>query len=220
MNLSKSTFNFLKEIKENNNREWFQEHRQQYDHALADFTEFSHHILLGLSKIDPKVDADYPVSKCIFRIYRDIRFSKDKTPYKSFFSAGFSSEGKSSKIPGYYMQLEPGKSFVVAGIWQPDKEKLGAIRQEIDYNAEKFRSIVSHPNFIKNVKLDRDDQLKKAPQGYDPNHPEIEFLKLKSFMAFRSLTDEEVISGNATQTIFKTYEACMDFQEFLYEALY
>lgn len=219
MNISKNTFNFLNAIKENNNREWFQENRHQYELALAEFTEFSHQILIGLSKIDRTISADYPVSKCVFRIYRDIRFSKNKTPYKTFFSAGFSSHGRSSKVPGYYIQLEPEKSFAVAGIWQPEKEKLAAIRQEIDYNGEKFRSIVTHPDFLTTVTLDQDDQLKKAPKGYDPDHPDIEFLKLKSFMAFRGLKDEEVLSGNATQTILQTYEISLDFQEFLYEAV-
>lgn len=219
MNLSKNTFNFLNEIKANNNREWFQENRQQYDTALADFTEFSQNILLGLSKIDHLVAADYPVNKCIFRIYRDIRFSKDKTPYKTCLSAGFSSHGRSSKVPGYYIQLEPGKSFAVAGIWQPEKEKLAAIRQEIDYNNDKFRSIVTHPNFLKTVTLNHDDQLKKAPQGYDPNHPEIEFLKLKSFMAYCAFEDEELISGDATQTILQAFEASQEFLAFIYEAL-
>ena len=134
MKIPSSTFDFLVDLKENNNREWFTDNRERYDAARLNFIEFAQKVLIGLAKIDKRIPADLPVSKCIYRIYRDIRFSNDKTPYKGYFSAAYSPTGRSSVLPGYYLHIEPGKSFGTAGIWHPEKEKLTAIRQEIDYN--------------------------------------------------------------------------------------
>src|SRR5690606_33211867 len=101
MNISTNTFDFLSALKDNNNREWFQENKDSYEKARQDFIEFAELILTGLSAMDKRISADMPISKCVFRIYRDIRFSKDKTPYKGYFSAGYSANGKSTDLPGY-----------------------------------------------------------------------------------------------------------------------
>src|SRR5690606_28249306 len=173
MNIPTITFTFLKNLRENNNREWFNDNRDKFEREKETFIEFVQHVLGGLAKLDKRIPSDLPVSKCVFRIYRDIRFSKDKTPYKDYFSAGFSSTGKSTNLPGYYIHIQPGKSFVTAGLWHPEKEKLAAIRQEIDYNSDHFRKIINTPKFKKLVSLDQEDKLKKAPSGYSIDHPDI-----------------------------------------------
>jgi len=219
MNIPASTFDFLKAIKENNNREWFQENKESYDKARLNFNEFAQLILNSLSDIDKRIPADMPVSKCVFRIYRDIRFSKDKTPYKDYFSAAFSIHGRATNLPGYYVHIQPGKSFVTAGLWHPDKEKLAAIRQEIDYNSEKFYAIINHPTFKNTVTLDQEDKLKKAPSGYSVDHPDIEFLRLKSFTASCFLEDKVLLSSHADEEILKIFAVLQSFLGFLYEAV-
>jgi len=219
MNIPASTFNFLNTLKENNNREWFNDNRAVYEKERENFIEFAQHILTGLSKLDKRISADLPISKCVFRIYRDIRFSKDKTPYKDYFSAGFSNTGKSTNLPGYYVHIQRGKSFATAGLWHPEKEKLAAIRQEIDYNSEQFRKILNDGKFKKHLSLDQDDKLKKAPSGYSVDHPDIEFLRLKSFTASQFYDDQVLLNKNAGDIILETFSASQDFQEFLYEAI-
>src|SRR5690606_9519288 len=207
MNISKSTLVFLKSLKENNNRERFNENKERYEKERVGFIKFSQLILSGLSQLDKTIPSDLPISKCVFRIYRDIRFSKDKTPYKGYFSAGFSVTGKSTDLPGYYIHIEPGKSFIAAGLWHPEKFKPAAIRQEIDYNSERFRGIIGDSKFTELVALDQDDKLKKAPSGYSVDHPDIELLRLKSFTASRFLTDEDLLGNNADELILETFAA-------------
>lgn len=219
MKLSEKTFAFLQNLSVNNNREWFQHNKTEYETARTEFIHFSQTILEGLSKIDSRIPGDYPISKCIFRIYRDVRFSKDKTPYKTFFSAAFSSIGKQTQVPGYYLQMEPGKSFLAIGIWQPDRDKLHAIRQEIDYNGGRLRDILEDQKFRNNLSLHREDRLKKAPKGYLSDHPDIELLRLKSFMALREFSDKEIHSVDADQLIIEACLAAGSFLDFLYEAL-
>jgi len=219
MNISKDTLDFLIALKENNNREWFNDNKRRYEKERERFIEFSQLILNGLTQLDKTIPSDLPISKCVFRIYRDIRFSKDKTPYKGYFSAGFSATGKNTDLPGYYIHIEPGKSFVTAGLWHPEKEKLAAIRQEIDYNGEKFKSIINETNFKKQLSLDQDDKLKKAPSGYPVDHQDIEFLRLKSFTASRFLNDKDLLKENADEIILDTFAALQPFQEFLHEAI-
>ncbi len=219
MNIPASTFDFLNALKENNNREWFHDNKETHDRTRLNFIEFAQLILNGLSEMDKQVPADMPVAKCVFRIYRDIRFSKDKTPYKGYLSAAYSSKGRSTDLPGYYIHIQPGKSFITAGLWHPDKEKLAAIRQEIDYNSEKFHAIVNQAPFRNSVVLDQEDKLKKAPSGYSIDHPDIEFLRLKSFTASRFLEDRDLLSNNADEIILETFSTLQPFQEFLYEAI-
>lgn len=219
MKIPSSTFDFLKALKENNNREWFNDNREQYETARLNFVEFAQEILNGLSKIDKRIPTDLPVSKCVYRIYRDIRFSNDKTPYKGYFSAAYSPTGRSSVLPGYYLHIEPGQSFGTAGIWHPEKEKLTAIRQEIDYNGEKFRTIVDRLKSELGISLDQGDRLKKAPSGYAIDHPEIEFLRLKSFTASKDLSDDTLKGEKAVAEIIESFATLQSFQEFLYEAI-
>lgn len=219
MKISKETSSFLKQLKDNNNREWFNLHKAEYESARAEFIHFSQTILDGIAKIDPTVAPNHPISDCIFRIYRDIRFSKDKTPYKSFFSAAFSSLGKRTQVPGYYLQIEPGRSFIIMGIWQPDKDQIRAIRQEIDYNGDTIHAILEDSHFKKHLYLSQEDRLKTSPKGYEVTHPDIDLLRLKSFMAVRDLSDEEIHAQHASELILNACADAGPFLNFLYTAL-
>lgn len=219
MNIPQSTFDFLNQLRENNNREWFQANRELFDAARLQFMDFAEQVLHGLVAMDKRIPEDIPVSKCVYRIYRDIRFSLDKTPYKGYFSAAYSPTGRSTELPGYYIHIQPGQSFATAGLWHPSKERLAAIRQEIDYNSADFRSIVEAPLFLQHAGLDQEDRLKKAPSGYSADHPDIEFLRLKSFTATKSFSDNEMMQADATEMILSAFQALQPFQEFLYQAV-
>lgn len=134
MKIEKQTLDFLNQLRENNNREWFQENRALYEAALADVKDYITALIAALSEFDPHINTDIQTARCLFRIYRDTRFSKDKTPYKTWFAAGISVEGRKLDGPEYYLHIEPGKHFFAAGYWRPEKQHLHAIRQEIDYN--------------------------------------------------------------------------------------
>lgn len=219
MNIPQSTFDFLNQLRENNNREWLQANRELFDAARLQFMDFAEQVLRGLVAMDKRIPEDIPVSKCVYRIYRDIRFSLDKTPYKGYFSAAYSPTGRSTELPGYYIHIQPGQSFATAGLWHPSKERLAAIRQEIDYNSADFRSIVEAPLFQQHAGLDQEDRLKKAPSGYSADHPDIEFLRLKSFTATKSFSDKEMMQADATDKILSAFQALQPFQEFLYQAV-
>lgn len=186
---------FLKSLKRNNNREWFEKNKEHYLELKNGFESFVGGVLEDLITFDSSLQGLDP-KRLTFRIYRDVRFSKDKTPYKTNMSAGISPVGKGLGTPGYYFQLEPGgKSFVAAGLFMPAPELLAKVRQEIDYNGEKLSAILREPKFKKAFGgLWSDDKLKTVPKGYAKDHPHIELLKLKSFIVEHAFTDDEVVS--------------------------
>lgn len=219
MRIHPDTFSFLEAITQNNNREWFQENRQAYEQAWQNMKDFTSAVIHGLSATDRYITKDIPVSKCLFRIYRDTRFSKDKTPYKTWFGAGISTAGRKLAGPEYYLHIQPGNSFVAAGYWRPEKEHLAAIRQEIDYNRDGWRAILDEPGFQHNCQLDVEDKLKRPPAGYDEDNPEIEFLKLKSFTAFKKLADSDLTGEKSLSKVLQAYREMYGFKLFLHEAL-
>ncbi|WP_262249709.1 DUF2461 domain-containing protein [Parapedobacter soli] len=218
-NIHAETFGFLAEIKENNDREWFQEHRNQYDRAWQNMKEFTAGLIDGLAQWDRYISVDIPVSKCVFRIYRDTRFSKDKTPYKTWLGAGISTAGRKLDGPEYYIHIQPGNSFAAAGYWRPEKDHLAAIRQEIDYNGARLMEIVNDPIFKKHCVVDTKDTLKRPPAGYGEDNPYIFWLKLKSFTAYESFADEELQGVDGLERVLQAYRRMYDFKLFLHEAL-
>ena len=174
---------FLKSLARNNNRDWFEANKEKYLALKAGFEVFVADVLNDMIAFDPSLSGLDP-KKLTYRIYRDVRFSKDKTPYKTNMSAAISSGGKTMGVPGYYFQLEPGgKSFVAAGMYMPMPETLGKIRQEIDYNGQRLDEILKVARFKKlYAGLWNGDALKSVPKGYAKDHPHIELLKLKSFL--------------------------------------
>jgi uncharacterized protein (TIGR02453 family) len=214
------TLDFLKELVENNNREWFQVNKERYDKARENVIELTTDIIGKLHQIDPGVNADLDPKKCVMRIYRDIRFSKNKTPYKNNF--GISLPASGTKLGGaeYYLHIQPGKSFIAGGYWMPEAEHLKAIRQEIDYNADDLKKIIDAPHFIKLFgEFRKQDQLKTVPRDYSAENPNIDLLKLKSFIVSHPLKDKELMGAKAADEIVEVCNNLYPLNVFLKNAL-
>ncbi|MES2277844.1 MAG: DUF2461 domain-containing protein [Bacteroidota bacterium] len=218
--INQKTLDFIADLKQNNNRDWFLDHKEQYDAARENITEFTAAVLKELSKIDTLVDAHTDPKKCIMRIYRDIRFSKDKTPYKHWIGIHKLSQGRYAAGIGYYLHIEPGNSFIGGGYWMPEGEHVKMIRQEIDYNAADFKAIVDAPTFKKIFGEFRDqEQLKTIPNGYDVDNENMSLLKLKSFAAVHQLTDDELKQKDVAITIAKVFKELYPLLGFLQNAI-
>ena len=158
--------------------------------------------------------------ECVFRIYRDVRFAKDKRPYKTNLGASINPGGKKAMNAGYYLHIEPGKSFLAGGIWMPPGDILKKIRQEIDYNGKKINKIISSKEFVKYYgELDDDHKLKTTPKGYDKDHPNIELLKLNSLIVWHDFNDKTVMNKSFIKELGKGAKVMKPFLDFLNEAL-
>lgn len=217
--IASETYTFLSELNGNNHREWFEINRPRYESAWENLKSFTAALIDGLSEVDPFIPADVPVSKCVFRIYRDTRFSKEKSPYKPWLGLAISATGKQFNGPGYYVHVAPGNTFLACGYWRPEKEHLSAIRQEIDYNGKKLRSILQEKDFAAQLQMDTDDQLKRPPQGYDAEHPEIKLLKLKSFTVSKTLSDAVLTAPDALAKVLAYFKMMYGYKLFLHEAI-
>lgn len=220
--LQSSTLQFLKQLKKNNNKEWVDTNRKKYDTAKADFASFIQIVIDNFSKTDVTLSS-VKAKDCLFRINRDIRFAKDKSPYKTNFGASINAGGKKGNQAGYYLHIEPGKSFAGGGIWQPMPDDLKKLRQEIDYNFSAFNNIISNKKFklvyVKGLSNEGEMSLSRPPKGYDENNPAIDFLKLKSLVAVAPLTDVQLIDKKFTSTIVKAFEALQPLILFLNHAM-
>ncbi len=220
--LQTSTLQFFKQLAKNNHKEWFDANRKKYEASKADFIVSLQEILSGFAKTDAAISALTP-KDCLFRINRDIRFSKDKSPYKTNIGAYINAGGKKSMTAGYYLHIQPGESFVGGGLYQPDADALKKIRQEIDYNFDEFKSIVNGRKFklvyTKGLSKDDDISLSRPPKGYDENNPAIEFIKLKSVIAMSPLTDAQVTDKKFVATVVKAFEALHPLVVFMNKAL-
>jgi uncharacterized protein (TIGR02453 family) len=214
------TLEFLKELVDNNNREWFQSNKEKYEAARTNVIELTADVITKLHKVDATVSADLDAKKCVMRIYRDIRFSKNKTPYKNNFGVSLPTLG--SKLGGveYYLQIQPGKSFIAGGYWMPGPEHLKAIRQEIDYNANDLKKIIDDKDFVKLFgDFRKQDQLKTTPKGYDADNENIDLLKLKSFIVSHPLKDKEMTSANVANAIVEVCSKLYPLTVFLKNAI-
>ena len=219
--IKNTTFDFLRDLRDNNSKDWFDEHRTQYDTAKADVIALLTDVLAGLERIDPAIGSSQLVAKsCLFRINRDVRFSADKSPYKSNFGAWFNPGGKKSPSAGYYMNIAPNHSFVAGGMYQLEPALLTTVRQEIDYNFAGFKEILAAPAFKKRYDgLAMDNSLVRPPKGYDANNPAIDYLKLKRFTASCMLTSDEMASGSLSQVIVDACAGLQPLVTFLNRAL-
>lgn len=217
MLISKNTMRFLKDLSENNHRDWFLANKTRYDAAQAEFLIFVEALFKQLVKVDPGVGHHRP-KDCIFRIYRDVRFSKDKSPYKTHFGAYVSPALKKSEIhtrAGYYIHLQPGESFVAGGAYTPESQWIKAIRQEIDYNSAEFLKIVKSKKFIDFFGDLEGERLKTTPKDYASNHPMIDYIKMKSFLATHSFKDKQVLSDDFLPETVKVFKAMAPLNAFL-----
>lgn len=214
-----TTLDFLKKIAKNNSKEWFDANRKLYDEGKGQMETLVKKILGRIEKFDPAVSG-IEAKKCLFRINRDVRFSKDKSPYKINMGASMAPGGKKLNIPGYYLHIEPGKSFIAGGYYMPVPEDLVAIRQEIDYNGKEFKKILSAKDFKAFFDgLSDEEKVKTAPKGYDKDHPDIELLKNKHFIVIHYLSDKQVLDPKFDEYAAKAYKAMYPFCMFLRKAV-
>jgi uncharacterized protein (TIGR02453 family) len=200
--IQRHTFDFLKELVENNNRDWFLANKERYEAARNNVIEFTSDWIKLLHKIDPSIDEALDAKKCVMRIYRDIRFSKNKTPYKNNFGVSIPTKGLKAGRAEYFLHISPGNSFIAGGYWMPENDHLKAIRQEIDYNANDLKKIIDDPEFIRLFgQFRKQEQLKSVPREYSAENENIELLKLKSFVAFHQLKDENLLLKDAVGDI-------------------
>lgn len=210
---------FLKNIAKNNNREWFEKNKPKYLEAKLTFEDFLEALHKELVMFDESLAGLNP-RKQGFRIYRDVRFSKDKRPYKVNMGAGFSEHGKMDQEPGYYIHIEPGKSFIAGGLYMPDAENLSKIRQEIDYNTDAFLKILNDKKFKKLFPaLDDFDSLKTAPKGYPKDHPHINLLKHKSYIVSHYFNDQEVLDKKFAKKAAEVAKVLKPLNDFLKAAI-
>ena len=219
--LQSSTLRFLKELKKNNTREWFEKNRKQYETAKEDFANLIQSVIEKYGRKDEEI-ASLKSKDCMFRINRDIRFSKDKSPYKTNFGASINRGGKKSIFAGYYFHCEPGNSFVGGGLWMPLPEDLKKVRQEIDYNFDEFKKIIENIKFLsayKELHKGEDTSLSRPPKGYEENNPAINYIKLKSFIAMTPVADAELTKNNLREKIVNAFESLQPLLKFINRAL-
>jgi uncharacterized protein (TIGR02453 family) len=212
---AQETLDFIADLKRNNNKDWFEANRKRYDAARKNQLEVVSQLLQSMGKWEDAFNSLEPKS-CIFRINRDIRFSQDKSPYKSSLSIILAPNGKNGKKGGYYFHVEPGAAFLAGGMWAPEAPVLKAIRQEIDYNLSEFEGIINAPSFKKYFNgLDNEDKLQRPPKDYTPDNPAIEWLKHKHFIASHKLSDKQLISKDLVKTVTEVYKAMQPLNAFL-----
>lgn len=217
--LQAATLKFLKDLNKNNTRAWFEKNKTSYTAAKEDLENTVTQIITGFDKIDKDIAA-LNAKNCLFRIYRDVRFAKDKSPYKTNIGAWMNRGGKKINSAGYYFHCEPGKSFIAGGYYMPMPPELNKLRQEIDYSFDEWKKITSNKNFKKYFTkgVEGIEVLSRPPKGYDENNPAIEFLKMKSYIVTRPLTDKDLQSKTLVKEVLKTFETMVPFINFLNRA--
>ncbi|WP_159521688.1 DUF2461 domain-containing protein [Sunxiuqinia indica] len=188
----KAILDFLTDLRKNNNREWFNDNRKRYEESKEQMLFFTELMIQEIHKFDPEIPFLNP-KDCLFRIFRDVRFSKDKSPYKTQMGSFIAKHGRKSDRAGYYIHIDPGNSFLGGGIWRPQADTLKVIRTEIFENANDFKEILADKDFAKYFSLMNDDKLKMAPKGFPKDFEDIELLKHKSYV-FGYQIDDKTIS--------------------------
>ena len=214
------SIDFLKDLAENNNREWFAANKERYDKARENVIDFTAKVLDSVRKIEAGMDENLDAKKCVMRIYRDIRFSKNKAPYKNNFGVSLPTSGLKGGGVEYYLHIQPGNSFIGGGYWMPEAPHLKAIRQEIDYNAADLKKIIDQKEFVKLFgDFRKQEQLKSVPKGYEPDNENIDLLKLKSFVAWHKLDDKDLTAAGAEKLVADVCSMIHPLNVFLNNAL-
>ena len=217
--ISKQILDFLKDLKANNNREWFLANKKRYEAYKAEYLSVVTAMLDALKEKDPALGM-IEAKKCLFRINRDIRFSKDKSPYKTNMGMWFNTSTLHGHGPGYYIHIEPGASFIAGGYYMPDATELKKFRKEVAFFYDDLEAIIADKHFQSVFgDLDRDNALKTAPKDFEKDHPAIGFLKLKSYTATCKLSDKELSDKDFVQKVANRIIALKPLNEFLRRAL-
>lgn len=216
-NITKSTLEFLSDLRIHNDRDWFSKNRKRYDVAKAEYESFIQAVIDEISRFDPILKG-LEAKSCIYRINRDIRFSNDKTLYKTHLGAFIVRGGRNNgdKYAGYYIHVEPeGGSMIAGGAYMPPSPWLSAIREKIDEKGEELVEIINNKEFVHIFGQIEGEKLKSAPKGYLKDNPYIELLKMKSFLASRTVSDKEVISDGFFSMTIEACKAMKPLNDFL-----
>jgi len=212
------TLEFLRDLRANNNRPWFEQNRKRYDTARGYLDEFITDLIIQCGQFEDlgSVTAD----QCIYRIYRDVRFSPDKTPYKTNLGAVIGKGGRKTIGRSYYVQIGPeGESFIAAGLYMPSKEQLEQMRRAIAADSSTLRKILDKRDFKRYFSGLEGEQLKTAPQGYGKDHPDIDLLRYKQFLASSPLSEEQVLSPDLTDYVAEGFKALKPLETYIHEVL-
>jgi uncharacterized protein (TIGR02453 family) len=217
--ITKPTFDFLAALNENNTREWFQEHKKEYERSRKEVEVFLSGLIPDLTRIDPSLGA-VDIKDCLFRIYRDVRFSTDKSPYKTNFGAFIAKGGRKTVNPGYYFHFEPGGCFIAGGIYMPQPEVVRMVRNEIYFSSGEFRKILEAKEFKKYFgMLGEFDKMKKPPKDYPADFQDIELLKYRSIIVEHAIADEIVLSDRYVKLAMEVVKAMLSLNTFLNRAI-
>ena len=217
--LSKNVLQFLSDLEENNYKEWFHENKPTYQKVKKEFEQFIAHTIANIAQFDDSIKHLEPKS-CIFRINRDIRFSKDKSPYKTNFGGFMTPGGRNGGYAGYYIHIEPGNCFLAGGIYMPPSDRLKAVRTEIFDNTEDFKKILNDKNFKKHFKaITNEDKLKTAPKGFPKDFEDIDLLKYKHYTVMKPIGDELIYSDKFASEVHETFKALYPFNRFINEGI-
>jgi uncharacterized protein (TIGR02453 family) len=219
--ITKEAIQFIDDLKANNNTEWMHANKKRYDNYKKDYHLFIASVLEEMKPLDKSLD-QLEIKNCTFRINRDIRFSKDKQPYKTNIALWLSTNKNRKNSPGYYIHFEKGSSFIAGGVWCPEANELKNIRKEIAFFYDDLEAIVNNSTFkkeFKEITREESNLLKKAPKGYEPNHPAIEFLKLKSYTCSQKIDDKLFLDKDFSKKIAEKLIALKPLNEFLNRAL-
>lgn len=220
--LNQATLKFLRLLKKNNDRDWFAKNRDKYEEARVDFENFIDELIKAISKTDKRI-AGLAAKDCVYRIYRDVRFSKNKDPYKTSFAASITHGGRKSGKAGFYVHVEPGGewgSMLAGGMWMPEAPVLKAIRQEIQFNTKEFKKIIQQKDFIRWFEQLEDQKLKKVPKGFDKDDPEVELYKYTSYLVSYQLKEIDLTSSGLIKKAYDIYKAITPFNDFLNRSLH
>jgi uncharacterized protein (TIGR02453 family) len=211
--IPKSAFEFLRELSKNNDRNWFAANKAVYQREASHIAAFAEHLLQALNRHD--VIETPSGSKSLYRIYRDVRFSKDKTPFSTYWG-GRLKRASTHRRGGYYYHFEPGdKSFILCGFWGPSAQDLRLIREDIAFDPEPLRQILSDPQFVANFGILQGEQLKTSPKGYDSTHEAIELLRFKQFLVMRRFTDQHVLTADFLNMADQTFQLMRPFLDYM-----
>ncbi|MCB0659741.1 MAG: DUF2461 domain-containing protein [Saprospiraceae bacterium] len=216
-----STIQFLSELKENNNKEWFDANRKWYEKSKADYHKFAQTLLDGAKNINPAFE-HHQVKDCVFRINRDIRFSPDKSPYKTNFGVVLQPLGKRLQAAAYYCHIDPSECFAGGGIWHPESALLKKIRNEIDYDYQGLVEILNNKEFkttFGHLDAEEGQKLQRPPKGFDESHPAIEYLKLKSFTISKEMDPKMLTSPDLSKMVLQYFKAASPLIDYLNKAV-
>jgi len=214
--ITQSNFDFLNDLKQNNNREWFAENKQRYEAAHQQMIAFADGLIDEMRKHDNISTESGKAS--LFRIYADTRFSKDKAPYKTHWGVRMA-RATDFLRGGYYLHIDPGHSFLGGGFFGPSPEDLKRIREDISYNTDEWKAMLSLPGIVKNFGSLRGDSVKTAPKGFDKDQEGIEWIRMKQFIFKHEFTDKEVLSADFTDKVNATFKEMRPFFDYMSEVL-